>query len=406
MKRREFIGSATLIAAGSVLTRSVAFADTAGASRLVVIVMRGAMDGLSAVPPVGDPDYARLRGGLAIPTFGASDGALKLDGTFGLHPSFSFLHEAYAAGELVACHAMASGYRERSHFDGQNVLESGGVVPGSLDTGWLNRALGALPHSAAGGAPAVALGANVPLLLRGPVDVTSWSPTRLTALDEDALQRVAEMYAADPQLSKRLGEALAADAIARGEAAGPATMAGMKAAAPANKSRYDEVARAAAGFLRHEQGPRVAVFDTTGWDTHANEGGARGQLAQRFTELDAGLKLLKEQSGPAWRNTVVIAMTEFGRTAAVNGTAGSDHGTGTAAFVLGGAVRGGRMLADWPGLSQKALYQQRDLAPTLDLRALLKGVLADHLGVPKRALDENVFPDSSGIKPVKDLIRA
>ena len=402
MKRREFLGDAALVAAGSLLTRAVAFADVGGQSRLVVIVMRGAMDGLSAVPPVGDPDYAGLRPGIAIPASGAKDGALPLDGTFGLHPAFAFLHDSYVAGELVVCHAVASGYRERSHFDGQNVLESGGVVAGSLDSGWLNRALGALPRSIGSGDPPVALGANVPLLLRGPVDVTSWSPMKLTAVDDDTLQRVAELYAGDPRLSKRLGEALAADAIARSEADG---MTGKAMPARANNSRYDEVARAAAGFLRHEHGPRVAVFDTTGWDTHANEGGARGQLAQRFTELDAGLRLLKEQSGPAWRNTAVIAITEFGRTAAVNGTGGSDHGTGTAAFLLGGAVKGGRVLADWPGLSRKALYQQRDLAPTLDLRAVLKGVLADHMGVPQHALDDSVFPDSGRVQPLRDLIR-
>jgi len=411
MKRREFLGSAALATAGSLLTRRVVFADTAGQSRLVVIVMRGAVDGLSAVPPVGDPDYVKLRGALAIATPGAADGALKLDGLFGLHPAFSFLQQSYVARELVVCHAVASGYRERSHFDGQNVLESGGVMPGTLDTGWLNRALDSLPRGATGGAPAVALGANVPLLLRGPVDVTSWSPTRLTAVDDDSLQRVAELYAGDPLLSKRLGEALAADAIARGTAEGLAggmsgDATGMKPPARANRSRYDEVARAAAGFLRHDHGPRLAVFDTTGWDTHANEGGARGQLAQRFLELDAGLRTLKEQSGPAWRNTAVIAITEFGRTAAVNGTGGSDHGTGTVALLLGGAVNGGRMLADWPGLSQRALYQQRDLAPTLDLRAVLKGVLADHMGVPQHALDDEVFPDSGTIRPVRDLIRA
>ncbi len=401
MKRRQFIGAASLVAAGSLLTRGVAFADTGGQARLVVIIMRGALDGLAAVPPYGDPDYARLRGSLAVAAPGAKDGVLRLDGTFGLHPAFNFLQQAHADRELVVCHAVASGYRERSHFDGQNVLESGGVAPGTLDTGWLNRALGALPRGAVPADPPVALGANVPLLLRGPVDVTSWSPTRLTAVDEDTLQRVAEMYAGDPQLSKRLGEALVADAMARDEAG----MAGMKAATKAG-SRYDEVARAAAGFLRNDAGPRVAVFDTTGWDTHANEGGARGQLAQRFMELDAGLKLLKQQSGQAWRNTVVIAITEFGRTAAVNGTGGSDHGTGTVAFLLGGAVDGGRVLADWPGLSQRALYQQRDLAPTLDLRAVLKGVLADHMGVPRRALDETVFPDSREIKPQQGLIRA
>ena len=420
LNRREFMGGATLAAAGALMTRSVAFAGTAGGPRLVVIIMRGALDGLAAVPPWGDPDYARLRGALAIGAPGSTDGALPLDGVFGLHPSLAFLHEAYGAGELVVCHAVASAYRERSHFDGQDVLESGFTTPHASMSGWLNRALAALPagtaHSAA--EPGIAIGANVPLLLRGPAAVASWSPTRLASVDEDTLQRITDLYAQDPQLSKRLAEALTADAMAADTAMVPdaqamgvlsAASASSAPGAPAPKpvnNAYAEVVRAAAGFLNHEDGPRVAVFDTTGWDTHQNEGGARGQLANRLGALDAGLRLLKQQSDPVWRSTVVIAITEFGRTAAVNGTGGSDHGTGTVAFLMGGAVNGGRVVADWPGLSQKALYQQRDLAPTLDLRALLKGVLADHLGVPQRALDDKVFPGSGGVKPLRDLIRA
>ena len=412
MDRREFMGGATLAAAGALLMRSVAFAGTAGGPRLVVIIMRGALDGLAAVPPWGDPDYARLRGALAIGAPGGTDGALPLDGMFGLHPSLAFLHEAYGAGELVVCHAAASAYRERSHFDGQDVLESGFATPHASMSGWLNRALAALPAVAARptAEPGIAIGANVPLLLRGPAPVASWSPTRLSAVDEDTLQRITDLYAQDPQLSQRLAEALTTDAMAgdgdaQGMGALSAASASSAAVKPAN-NQYAEVVRAAAGFLGHEDGPRVAVFDTTGWDTHQNEGGARGQLANRLGALDAGLRLLKQQSEPVWRNTAVIAVTEFGRTAAVNGTGGSDHGTGTVAFLMGGAVNGGRVVADWPGLSQKALYQQRDLVPTLDLRALLKGVLADHLGVPQRALDDKVFPGSGGVKPLRDLIRA
>ncbi len=170
--------------------------------------------------------------------------------------------------------------------------------------------------------------------------------------------------------------------------------------------RYTEVVRAAAGFLRRDDGPQVAVFDTTGWDTHANEGSAEGQLAGRLAALDAGLRTLKDELGPTWSDTAVLLATEFGRTAATNGTRGTDHGTATAAFLLGGAVQGGRVLADWPGLSSRALYQGRDVKPTADLRSLLKGVLSDHLLVSSAALESSVFPSSADARPIKGLFRA
>ena len=397
MKRRRFLQGVACAAGGALLTTRVSFAGTGGDSRLIVVIMRGAVDGLAAVPPYGDPDYARLRGSLAIAAPGATDGALPLNALFGLHPQFRFLQESFVAGELTVFHATATAYRERSHFDGQDVLESGVPVPHASQTGWLNRALAAQPKPAGHGAErGVALGSNVPLMMRGPAAVASWAPTRLAELDPDTLQRIADLYSHDALLGQRLGDAQAANSMAGDDAAG--MMAG-------GSNRYEEVIRATAGFLANDAGPRVAVFDTTGWDTHANEGGARGPLGNRFGALDGALRSLKTQLGPTWRNTAVLAVTEFGRTAAVNGTGGSDHGTGTAAFLLGGAVHGGRVISDWPGLSAAALYQQRDLKPTLDVRALFKGTLADHLGVAAGSLD-TVFPDSEHVRPLRDLFRA
>jgi uncharacterized protein (DUF1501 family) len=396
LKRRGFLQAGALAAGGALLTTRLSFAGSGGDARLIVIIMRGAVDGLAAVPPYGDPDYARLRGGLAIAAPGASDGALRLDNLFGLHPQFAFLMEAFSAGELAVFHAVATPYRERSHFDGQDVLESGVLVPHASQTGWLNRALANAPRSGGGSERGVALGSNVPLMMRGPAAVASWAPTKLAELDEDTLQRIADLYAHDPLLGQRLSAAQSADAMAADQSPGMAGGGG---------NRYEEVIRATAGFLANDAGPRVAVFDTTGWDTHANEGGARGALGNRFGALDGALRTLKTQLGATWRNTAVLAVTEFGRTAAVNGTGGSDHGTATAAFLLGGAVHGGRVISDWPGLGAARLYQQRDLAPTLDLRALLKGTLADHMSVPASALD-SVFPDSGSIKPLRDLFRA
>ena len=397
IRRRQFLLGASLAASGALLNTRLSFAGTGGDSRLIVVILRGAVDGLAAVPPYGDPAYARLRGALALAAPGVTDGVLQLDNLFGLHPQMTFLHEAFAAGELAVFHAVATPYRDRSHFDGQDVLESGVAVPHAAQTGWLNRALATLSKGGRGAELGVALSSNVPLMMRGPARVTSWAPTKLAELDEDTLQRIADLYAHDPTLGQRLADAQTANAMAAG---GSQDMMG-----GAGANRYEEVIRATAGFLANDSGPRVAVFDTTGWDTHANEGGARGQLGTRLGALDAALRSLKTQLGPTWRNTAVLAVTEFGRTAAVNGTGGSDHGTGTAAFLLGGAVQGGKVISDWPGLSSARLYQQRDLAPTQDMRALLKGTLLDHMGVSAGALDA-VFPDSGSVRPLRDLFRA
>lgn len=398
--RRDFLAAGALAASGALLTSRLSFANTTatGKSRFVFVILRGALDGLAAVPPYGDRDYAALRRDLA---FSAND-VLPLNDLFGLHPSLGFLKESFTAHELVVFHAIASPYRERSHFDGQDVLENGLTRAHASQSGWLNRALAAIPAGrSAEKELGVALGQNVPLVMRGPASVTSWSPSKLVALDDDTLERITDLYSTDPLLAKRLADALNADAIAGSPMMDTANKRG---AAPG--ARYTEVIRAAAEFLRREDGPKVAVFDTNGWDTHANEGAAQGQLAARLGALDAGLRSLKEQLGPVWNDTAVLLVTEFGRTAAINGTRGTDHGTGTAAFLVGGAVRGGRVVTDWPGLSNRALYQGRDLMPTLDVRSVLKGILQEHLLVPARELDGPVFPDSGAAKTLKGLVRA
>ena len=400
LSRRRFLEAALFTGATGWVSSRLALAGAPTDARFVFVLLRGALDGLSAVPPVGDPGYAALRGPLALAKSGA-DAALPLDGTFGLHPALAFLHSSYQAKQLAVIHAVATPYRERSHFDGQNLLEGGGMCPHEHNSGWLNRAIAALPPTQAreGG---VALGANIPLAMRGPAEVASWSPTRGATLDEETLARLADLYARDPLLSKRFAEALASDAIAM-EAAGSA---GERDAVERRNfgARYTATARAAAGFLRRDDGPRVAMFDTTGWDTHANEGGAQGQLALRLRGLDASMAALQESLGAAWNRTVVLVATEFGRTAAIHGTRGTDHGTGAAAFLLGGAVAGGRVIADWPGLSRANLHEGRDLRPTLDLRAIMKGVLHDHLAVSHRALDSVVYPGSGTVATMQGLL--
>ena len=423
MKRREFL-TGTLAAGGALLTSSVTFANAmqGGKSRLVVVILRGALDGLATVPAYGDQGYAALRGDLAVGKPGTDGGALELDGFFGLHPSLGFMQQAYAAKELIVFHAVASPYRDRSHFDGQNVLETGYPQPHAVETGWLNRALAAMPERLATGKErGISIAPSAPLVMRGPAAVTSWSPSHLAPLDDDTLQRISDLYSRDPLLGRKLAEALAAQAIADEKAAAPTqTLSEALEAEPAAGkngrpllaergkpgARYGEVVAAAARFLRQEDGPQVAVFDTTGWDTHFNEGGAKGQLAGRLAGLDAALSALKAGLGPVWNDTAVLLVTEFGRTVAENGTRGTDHGTATAAYLIGGAVSGGRIVADWPGLSPRKLYQNRDLRPTLDVRAVMKGLLAEHLGVPAKALETSVFPDSRAARPLTGLVRA
>jgi uncharacterized protein (DUF1501 family) len=360
--------------------------------RLLVIILRGGLDGLSALPPVGDPTYASLRGQLAIPR----GDALMLDSTFGLHKNLVKLHAMYRAGELLPLHACATAYRERSHFDGQNVLETGAPAPFVRAEGWLNRALGALPRSRP--EMGMALSAQAPLILRGPTPVSTWSPSALPDVENDTMARLLALYqSSDQQLAGALQSAMASNNVAMEAGAGDMNARGYRLA---------PLAQIAARFLKDEHGPIAAVMDMTGWDTHANQGLEQGPLARSLGSLDEGLDAFKTEMGPAWANTVVIVATEFGRTAAPNGAGGTDHGTGAAAFLAGGAVRGGRVLADWPGLAPSALYENRDLRPTTDLRAVFKGVLADHVGVAVATLDRDAFPDSAAARPTRDLLRA
>ncbi|HUO81159.1 MAG TPA: DUF1501 domain-containing protein [Steroidobacteraceae bacterium] len=399
--RREFLRMG--LGAGAALRLAtlpgVSFAAAGGGeSRLVVVILRGALDGLSAVPPYGDRDYAAARGPLAIRPPGEPQGALDLDGFFGLHPALTGLHERWQARELIVVHATASPYRERSHFDGQNVLENGGDRPSGAASGWLNRALGALPPPRGQG---LALGQNVPLILRGPAPVGSWAPSLLPEVEPELVTRLRDLYSNDATLAARLDEATRIGALADEEGAGGA----QQMARAGNAARLKAIAETAGRMLAAEGGPRVAVMDAGGWDTHAGEGAADGQLAGRLRTLDQGLAALRTGLADAWARSVVLVCTEFGRTVETNGTRGTDHGTGAAALLVGGALAGGRVLADWPGLAPRHRHEGRDLKPTTDLRAVAKGLLADHLRVPAPALGA-VFPGAERLAPLAGLVRA
>jgi uncharacterized protein (DUF1501 family) len=389
--RRQFISASTQLAllAG---WPGLAMPQATGDARLVLVILRGGLDGLAAVAPYGEGRYRSLRGSLAVDSPGQTNGLLKLDGMFGLHPSLSRMYQFYEAGELAVLHAVATPYRQRSHFDGQKVLENGSTSATGLRDGWLNRVVG-LSSLTAG---AVALSQNIPLVLRGDISVTNWAPSRLPEADDDTLARIADLYANDTHLAGRLEEALQAREIAGRMGGGRRPAAGLGNLGP--------VVAAAGRFLAAPDGPRVAVLESGGWDTHANQGAGQGALATRLRQLDASLGTLRQELGTEWQNTVVIVATEFGRTVEVNGTRGTDHGTAGCAFVAGGAVRGGRVLADWPGINPRNLYESRDLRPTTDLRAVFKGVLAEHLGADVAQLNREVFPDSADVAPLEGLV--
>lgn len=375
----------------------LAFAAAEMPQRLVVIMLRGAMDGLHAVPPVADRDYRTLRGALALPVPGESGGTLELDGRFALHPTLATIKQLFDAGEAAIVHAVATPYRDRSHFDGQDLLENGSARPHGLPDGWLNRTLSLLPGQSARRL-GLALGAEIPLVLRGAQDVASWAPDVLPDASDDFLERVAAMYAPVPGLSRALGTALETKAMAEG--------AGIGTQGAGNARRQSVVLAEVAGkMLSEPDGPRVAVMDVPGWDTHSGQGLAQGRMAQALGQLDAVVAALHRTLAAHWQDTVILTLTEFGRTAIPNGSGGTDHGTASAAFILGGAVAGGRVLGTWPGLSEGQLHQGRDLAPTSDLRNVILGVLAPHLSLAPTQLMRTVFPGDADLAPMPGLLQ-
>jgi uncharacterized protein (DUF1501 family) len=380
LARRSFLASAGALFASP----RVLFAQAATERRLVFLLQRGAADGLNTVIPYADPAYASLRGALAIDATTAT----RLDGTFALHPALQGLGGSYAGGEALFVHAVASPYRDRSHFDGQNVLESGGTVAYQQKDGWLNRLVGLLPRH---GKDAIAFAPTVPLALRGAAEVTSYAPSALPAASDDLLLRVQQLYAGDAQLHALWSAALEARGMAGGQGAG------------GNRQDPAATGRTVARFLAQADGPRIAMVETNGWDTHSAQ---NARLNAQLRALDAMLAALKEGMGAAWKQTVVLVATEFGRTAAANGTGGTDHGTAALAMLVGGAVRGGRVLADWPGLAASALHEGRDLRPTLALDALIAGVAAETFGLDGEKVGRVVFPGRKIAMALTGLVHA
>ena len=378
--RRQFLSAAALGAGALFVAPGLALATVATERRFVFIIQRGAADGLDILRPTGDPAFAGLRARLVDDAVAGT----RLDGMFTLHPALVEVGRMYGQGQALFVHAIASPYRDRSHFDGQNVLETGGLQPYAVRDGWLNRLVTMLPRS---GDEAIAIAPTVPTALRGAVQVASFAPSALPDAADDLMARVTTLYEADPQLHPVWSAALETRGLAAQTGAGqdPASLG-----------------RLTASFLTKPDGPRIAMLETLGWDTHNAQ---KGRLGNQLKSLDAMLAALRDGLGAAWATTTVLVATEFGRTVAVNGTGGTDHGTGSVAMLVGGAVKGGRVIADWPGLAPASLYQSRDLRPTTALDALIAGATAESLGLDPGRVGRGLFAAATSDRPMAGLVR-
>lgn len=377
LTRRAFLGAAGAMTSLTLWPSLGLAARRGNDTRLLVVLLRGGLDGLHTLIPIDDPNYRSLRGELA-----PGDG-LKLDADFALHPSLAFAHQLYGNKQLLPVVAIAPPYRQRSHFEAQDCLENGTSRPGGVNTGWLNRCAGAMA-----GAQALSITTVMPLIMRGPGDASTWSPPLARQVNPILLQRLQGLYAHDRALAENFQRAIANQDMAAVQGAG-------------GKGRMAAATAAAATFMSQPSGPRIAFVEDSGWDTHA---GQAAILKNKLTELDNGLRAFHDGAQGIWDKTVVVVVTEFGRTARVNGTGGTDHGTGGLALLAGGAVRGGRIAGHWPGLSQNALNEGRDLRVTTDMRALFKAMLAGHLRVDQGQLEKTVFPASGKVRAMEGLL--
>jgi uncharacterized protein (DUF1501 family) len=398
MNRRRFLGTVLAGTATLLIWPKLTFAATGSDTRFLFVLLRGGLDGLESVPPYGDPGYAAIRGALALSPSGPKP-AHRVDNVFALHPSFDHAAQLYAQGQFMPVIAAAPPYWGRSHFQAQNCVENGTAKPDGAQTGWLNRCIACMP-----GVDGLACAAVMPLTMRGSAKVETWSPPLPTEVNPILLQRLQPLYAADPRLAAPFARAVEQ----RNDSPVPESGLGtsvMDSGKPGKRPRGGlPVMMAAAGsFMGKADGPRVAFVEDDGWDTHANEAAI---VTRKIAELDAGLEAFHQAIGAKWGRTIAIIATEFGRTAHINGTGGTDHGTGGSMFLAGGALHGGRVAGNWPGIGASELYQGRDVHATTDFRSVFKGVLTTHLGVAESLLESRVFPGSAKAEPMGGLVVA
>ena len=397
ISRRDFMMgmcSTAAFAMTHTLYPGMCFANARTNKRLVVVILRGGMDGMAALAPYGDKNYKSIRRDLALNT----DSLVKIDPFFGLHPSLESFAQLYKDGDMIAIPATATPYRKRSHFDAQNVLELGSTKPNGLDDGWLNRLVGAIDASDSG--LGLAVGQNLPLMMRGDYSVGSWAPSALPDAGNDYMSLIEKMYKHDKLFASNFSKAMELQDMTSDSMGNDKRMA-RKSRSP---QAFVTMAQMAGKMLSQNTGPRIATLELGGWDTHANQGTEGGRMANNLKLFARGIDALKKQLGSHWGQTTVIAITEFGRTARPNGNRGTDHGTAGTTFLFGGALKGGRIYEKWPGLSESDLYQNRDVRPTIDIRGIMKGVIAEHYNLSDQILRSNIYPGSSGVKSIKGLI--
>ncbi|CDT97867.1 DUF1501 domain-containing protein [Vibrio coralliirubri] len=378
INRRQFMGIAAAVGV-SAMVPFPSFAKTGSDNIFIWVSLRGAMDGINVVVPHADPDYSNLRPNIGL----KPEQLLKLDDFFGLHPSLKQCHQWYESSELSFVHACSTAYRERSHFDGQKILENGTSDPFNT-VGWINRLLTLSSEKYDG----IAIDSGLPLIMQGKSTVASWYPNRLKTRDKQT-ELLEELFQSDQMLSSNFESVMKIDQLVGDQGVG---------------KQFKSLMGKTGDILSADNGPNIAALELGGWDTHANQGNVNGRLSNQLKTLDVGLAALKASLGDRWQKTVIIAASEFGRTAKENGTKGTDHGTGNVMFVAGGALPslkgvGGKVIANWPGLSQSQLYEGRDLSPTTDMRSVIKGVLNQHLSVEVKQLN-TIFPDSADIRPM------
>ncbi len=414
MDRRTLLKALGAAGASGLLPLSRGWAAVTGdaqtpAPRLIVVMLRGAVDGMNVVVPYADDDYYRLRSSIAINKPGSGDdknpGALDLDGHFGLHPALASLMPLWQSKKLAFVHASGSPDETRSHFDAQDYMESG--TPGIKRTGdgWMNRLLAQLPKTP-DSLDAVSLGPTLPRIFSGPENVANVplgrDATKATAMDKPEVNEAFDrMYANAGTLGVAYKEGRESRTRVMSDLTAPSD-ASMTMAAGMDKDAsmgapppqgFSLDASQLATLIHRNPGLQVSFMQLGGWDTHVNQGAGGGQLANRLKPLGEGLSTLATQLGPEFDNTVIVVMSEFGRTARQNGTGGTDHGHGNAMWVLGGRINGGRVYGDWRGLSNDALHEGRDLPVTTDFRSVLAAVGGQHLRLSDRQL-ASVFPQA------------
>lgn len=389
--RRSFLQATGGGLVSALVSARAVFAAAPTDNRLVFVLLRGGLDGLHALPPYADKNFTRLRPTLARPTESAP-GALDLDGYFGMHRALEPLLPLYRSNEMLFMPAAATRYRDRSHFDGQNLLENGSGKPFGARTGWLNRAI--VGMNGGDRRLGLSIGPAVPLILQGEAAVQTWADSALPAVDEDFLARLMRSYRNDALFLDALHDATGAlkpdvsmDRMDRGARGG---------------ENFALSARAVADLLSRPDGPRIAVMELDGWDTHFAQ---ERRLSSLFSRLSQGIVELKSGLGRNWARTAVVVVSEFGRTAAENGSRGTDHGTGGLAVLAGGAIAGGRIAGDWPGLSPASLWQGRDLRAVNSYESLFKAILIGHLGIDQGFVEDSIFPDSRAFDPTDGLLK-